>query len=260
MTRSGQVPSFQPQALVLTIAPGQEVEYDPLRHLFHPQPTTSLWRLGCSILGYDAYTGGDVPYPNHPFFGPSFKSSFVSQARRYGFHATLKAPFAPAPGTSESQLADALRDFADRQASFSLAAPKIVSLGSFLAFVPSAPSAALDRLAAACVRDFERWRAPMSPSERDRREAAGLSPRQIALMDRWGYPYVMDEFRFHLTLSSALEASTLVQFRQAVEQLFAPIRAPLNIDGLALFRQASANESFRVIARFAFQTRPLKAR
>ena len=38
---------------------------------------------------------------------------------------------------------------------------------------------------------------------------SGLTDRQEALLTQWGYPYVMEEFRFHITLTGALDPAHL---------------------------------------------------
>jgi hypothetical protein len=78
-------------------------------------------------------------------------------------------------------------------------------LGGFIAVVPTEPSAALADLAAATVAALDPFRAPPSEAELARRRKARLSDRQEALLMKWGYPYVMEEFRFHLTLTGRLD-------------------------------------------------------
>src|SRR5262249_29039213 len=76
----------------------------------------------------------------------------------------------------------------------------------FIAVVAAEPSIALDRLAADGVMAFDRFRRPLTSHEREQRLGAGLSERQIENLDRWGYPYVFEDFRFHLTLTGPIDA------------------------------------------------------
>ena len=46
---------------------------------------------------------------------------------------------------------------------------------------------------------------PPGAAELERRRKAGLSAAQEKMLLRWGYPYVLDEFRFHLTLTGRLQ-------------------------------------------------------
>ena len=100
---------------------------------------------------------------------------------------------------------------------------RIARLGGFLALVPDGDTGGIARIAAEAVAGLDRHRAPAAPDETARRRAAGLSPRQEAHLVTWGYPYVMDEFRFHLTLTGRLAPDAL----EAVETALAPVLTPL---------------------------------
>jgi hypothetical protein len=124
--------------------------------------------------------------------------------RRYGFHATIKPPFALADGTGADALADTLADLAHSLPPARADGLRLSRIGRFLALTPEGDSAKIDALAAAFVRDLDRFRAPATDADLARRRAAGLTPAQESHLLRWGYPYVMDEFRFHMTLSGHL--------------------------------------------------------
>src|SRR5262249_27221085 len=128
--------------------------------------------------------------------------------RHYGFHGTLKAPFRLADGCDAGMLRRALATFAAGRTSFAIDALQLQDIGNFLALTPRGPAPRLNDLAAACVVEFDSYRAPPEPAEIARRQAAGLTPRQQALLARWGYPYVLDEFRFHLSLTGPVEDHT----------------------------------------------------
>ena len=131
-------------------------------------------------------------------------AEYVREPRVYGFHATLKAPFYLSVGSSEADLKDAAREFAANCAAVTIGQLVVRELGTFIALVPGARSPLVDRLAQACVKEFDRFRAPMSESEHERRLAANLTTRQIENLERWGYPYVAEDFRFHMTLTGSL--------------------------------------------------------
>jgi Protein of unknown function (DUF1045) len=67
--------------------------------------------------------------------------------------------------------------------------------------VPRRPTPALAALASHCTTSFDVFRAPMTKKERVRRMASHLSPSQMQNLDRWGYPFVFEDFRFHMTLT-----------------------------------------------------------
>ena len=144
--------------------------------------------------------------------------------RQYGFHGTFKAPFRLADGADVQHLHAALSTFARRQASFALRGLRLRAIGEFLALVPSEDSPPLSRLAEACVTEFDAFRAPPEPADLAKRHAAGLTPRQTELLARWGYPYVMDEFRFHLTLTASIpDEASRVRLSLLITSLAAPI-------------------------------------
>ena len=126
----------------------------------------------------------------------------------------------------------------------------LAAMGRFLALVPAAPSEALMSLAAASVETLDRFRAPMSDEERARRLAGPLSARQRELLEAWGYPYVFDEFRFHMTLTGALDEAG----RHDAGRVLAPHLGRINLspvlDSLCICVQPSPAERFRLLERF----------
>jgi hypothetical protein len=123
-------------------------------------------------------------------------------------------------------------------------------LGGFIAIVPSEPSAALADLAAATVSALDAFRAPPSEAELARRRKARLSDRQEALLLRWGYPYVMEEFRFHLTLTGRLADDAADRARDALARHFAEIiPRPWTIGSLCLMGE-DAEGRFHVVHRY----------
>lgn len=173
-------------------------------------------------LGWDPAAGRVNEHPCIPGL-PAPLSEITAAPRRYGFHATLKPPFRLASASSRAQL------FADFDTLAATLAPariddlQIARIGGFLALVPQGDASAVARIAAAAVAGLDRHRAPAAPEEIERRRVAGLTPRQEAHLVTWGYPYVMDEYRFHMTLTGRLDPEALA----AVEALLIPRLAPL---------------------------------
>lgn len=204
---------------------------------FVPAPETALYQFGASVLGYDVYGGRDVPSiapadPNWP--------DKVREPRIYGFHATLKAPFRLAAGADEAALKAKVDALARSQSAIDAGALEVCALGPFIALAPAAPCPALDQLAAACVQHVDCFRAPMSEQERARRLASPLTERQKINLDRWGYPYVFDDFRFHMTLTGPLARNDRAQARQWLTAEFArrPEAQRLVLDRMVIARQA----------------------
>lgn len=219
---------------------------------FVPHPDTSLWQYGCRAVGYDSALGCDVPLPDHAFYHSSQARDWSAAPRTYGFHSTLKPPFALSDGTSIAQLEQAAEDFAAKRHSFTVERLKVAALGGFVALVPSEPSQDLSQLAADCVTAFEPFRAPLTDADRARRMKSPLTDNQLAHLDRWGYPYVLDEFRFHMTLTGSLPDYVRSGGIAALLGLYAAIDGPVQFDAIAICAQADRNSRFRIRRRFEF--------
>lgn len=219
---------------------------------YAPDTDSALCRFGAEILGYDPFTGNDVLVPGDLIMHAPDWPALIKDPRKYGFHATLKAPFSLTPDTTEDDLIAAFDDFARTPRAIPDIVPVVRIISGFTAVVPDAPSAELSALAQACVEGFEVFRAPMTPEDRARRKPENLTLRQVEQLDRFGYPYVGDDFRFHMTLTGRLPtergASVLAMLRQrfAILDLTA-----LQIDRIGLFRQTSATSRFQVLRHAA---------
>jgi putative phosphonate metabolism protein len=216
-----------------------------------PDPATPLAQFARAWLGRDAEDGGDVTPLAVEGLDPVRRAALTADPRLYGFHATLKPPFRLAAGASEAALLDAVAAYAASAPPVPLPALRLATLGHFMALVPAAPVAALDALAADCVRVFDRFRAPPEEAELARRRMARLSARQEALLAQWGYPYVMEEFRLHLTLTGQLGADDQALLAPILARLTAPFcGAPVAIEALAVCVQPAPNVGFSVRRRF----------
>lgn len=215
---------------------------------FVPAPASDLYGFGSSMLGYDCYTGADLPRPADLDVEDADWRALTEEPRRYGFHATLKAPFRLAPTRREDELIGAVLAFARRPREITRIAPEVRLLGAFTAIVPRAPVAALTALAAACTTEFDQFRAPLSDEERSRRDPSRLTERQMSNLDRWGYPYVFDDFRFHMTLTGPLPIERRDDVPARLRRSFARAWGdePIAIDRIGLFKQDGAAR-FRVL-------------
>src|SRR5690606_41334141 len=171
--------------------------------------------------------------------------------RRYGFHGTLKPPFRLAEGRDAGGLHDALSRLAAQLAPVTLSGLKLASLGGFLALIPQGDTTPLQTLAATVVAALDGFRAPLTEAEIARRRPDLLTPRQRELLDLWGYPYVMDEFRFHLTLSDRLDEPLASEAARVLDAHFAPVLPrPFRLAELCLFGEGEDGR-FRLLHRYA---------
>jgi len=213
-----------------------------------PGPLSDL----CSAwLGWDMATGQDVPHPDVPGL-PLPVAQITETPRKYGLHATMKPPFRLAQSATETMLNDALATFCAQRPAVTLDGLELARLGRFLALRPLGDEGALNALAADTVRGFDAFRAPLTEAEMTRRRAAGLTAGQDALLRAWGYPYVMDQFRFHITLTGKLPVAHARQTAEALAPVLTPLLpAPFVIDALSLAGE-DAKGRFHLISRHAF--------
>jgi putative phosphonate metabolism protein len=212
-------------------------------------PGSALDRFGAAMLGYDAYGGSDLPFPDGV---PPDWRDLSEDPRKYGFHATLKAPMTLADGKTEADVTAACKTFASAPRSIPIIKPVVDSISGFIAVIPATPSPELQQLAADATREFDSFRTPLTAEDRARRNPAKLSPRQCDYLDRWGYPYVMEEFRFHMTLTGRLDAERRGPIMEMLRGRFAALGLEtLAIDRVALFKQDDGKARFRIIGEWA---------
>jgi putative phosphonate metabolism protein len=218
---------------------------------FSPPEGSPLARLGEEWLGRGpAMNARSIPDLPHSISSLEW-SSVTEAAAFYGFHATLKPPFRLVEGASLSGLQQALLTFAANKSSF--AAPHLLlgTLGHFLALILSEPSKSFADFAADCVREFDLFRAPAAETEIKKRMHDSLSPREQEHLFRWGYPYVLDTWKFHMTLTCSLQEDALQVFRAHLSERFAEACVPpLQVDSICLFEQPAAGAPFRLLNRF----------
>ncbi len=217
-----------------------------MRHAVYyaPDPDEPLHALAAQWLGRDAVTGEAVEPPD--LMPHDEHAALVAAPARYGFHATLKAPFVLADGFGEDDLAAAVDELAGEVGAVRIPVLSLRRLGRFFALVPAVPSQPLNDLAARVVADLDRFRAPPAEAElARRREATELTGPQEANLRRWGYPYVMDEFRFHLTLTGPVPAERAERVEAALAEHFEPvIGRSLVVDRLCVFVEPAPGAPF----------------
>ncbi|MEM6712796.1 MAG: DUF1045 domain-containing protein [Pseudomonadota bacterium] len=203
------------------------------RYALYVMAPPDLHAMASAWLGWDSVTGVAVPHlqPEGLLDTPE---KITATPRKYGFHATIKPPFRLAKGETQSSL-----DAVCKRVLAALPPVEIKlavkSFKGFVAMVPAQPSAALEKLAADVVEQLDGLRAPLNAAELERRRKSGLTDRQEALLAKWGYPGVMEEFQFHMTLSGKLDAAHADQLAAVLSKTFADvIPNPFRIDTMGL--------------------------
>ena len=219
---------------------------------FLPGSQTPLWRRACTWLGYDSVSGTHLDNSQSAARSSLDLDALTRVPRLYGFHATLKAPFRLGAPFEEQELLN-------HASSFSALTPPVgavtlfpVLMDGFVALVaPASARPPIQELADACVRTFEPFRAPLNSLERERRLASPLSAQQIEYLDLWGYPYVFEQFRFHLTLTGPVSVSMRDRVMTTIAEEFHESDFVVEIDAICVCRQDAAGEPFRMLERFA---------
>ncbi len=220
-----------------------------------PAPASALWRFGCDVLGRDALTGEQGAGFAIDGIDADRWRELTAEPRRYGFHATLKAPFRMKEGASVDELFQAIAALAGALAPFEAGPLGVSTMAAgahraFVALTPVAPSAEIARLESAVVRSLDALRAPLTQSERLRRNPERLSPRQRDIFESWGYPFALDEFRPHFTLTNAIADGEAIAAALAREFARRVARPLLSVDALVLFVQGGADRDFTILRRF----------
>jgi putative phosphonate metabolism protein len=201
-------------------------------------------------LGWDPVQGEAVAHPAVSGL-PAAVADLTAEPRKYGFHGTIKAPFRLADGVDLAMLEVGVADLARHLRPVVMDGLSLRRLGRFLALVPEGDEADLLHLGAEVVSRLEPLRAALSPAELAKRDPARLSQRQRDLLGLWGYPYVMEEFRFHLTLTGPLEDAVAVAVASVLDGWLAPVLPrPFVIEDLCLFGEDGEGR-FHLVSRHA---------
>lgn len=212
------------------------VDPRPARFAVYAMPAGAFADAGAAWLGWDARSGQKVTQPDLPGL-PRPLSQLALRAFRYGFHATIKAPMALAQGRSYDDLLGQMQRLCSSLKPVDLQL-ELREDHDFLAFRPVTDTAELQDLAARVVRDLDPLRAELTEREITRRNPGALSPRQQELLVEFGYPYALDEFRLHVTLSEQLGDDEREATHRVAESYFAgKVPAPWRIDQLCLLAE-----------------------
>lgn len=227
---------------------------------FSPPRDNDLTVAAAQWLGRDPFSGLPIPATGLGALGAGAQAYYTAAPRRYGFHGTLKAPFRLAGHAREADLLRALGDFCAGMTPVELPEMKIGLLGGFFALVPAQENGRLNDLANRVVAMFDKFRAPLSDAELERRRPERLSRTELRNLYNWGYPYVFDAFRFHMTLTGHVEEHERDRVEMALRRHFGALpEAGLVIDRLTLFVEREPGAPFEVHSVHAFEPQAARA-
>ncbi len=214
---------------------------------YAPKADGALAQAGARWLGWDPEAGEAV---EHPDLGLDL-AQLTQSPRRYGLHGTLTPPMRL--GCGPATFFDAVDTLAQGLAPVDMGALCLRPVEGWLAIVPQTQTPDLTSCAAEIVEALDPFRAPLSERDLARRRAAGLSARQEALLQQWGYPYVMEDFRFHITLTNKLENVQMPDALRAAQAWFGPaLEHDCRLDALCVFGEDEAGY-FHLLTRFAMR-------
>ncbi len=219
---------------------------------FAPAADSPWARAGACWLGRDADGISIVPLQPPSGWGIAQWSHVLSAPRRYGWHATLRAPWRLAAEYTWSDLSHAVLDLAGEFTAFELPVLRVQPLAGFLALCLTQRCEPLERLAGRCVAALQPFAAPLTSAEIERYRNQGLSERQHVQLCRWGYPYVWDDYRFHMTLTDRLDSLSPEQragLLSHAQACFDGLPQPVCFDALSLFVEPEAGAALRRVLR-----------
>ncbi len=223
---------------------------------FAPHPASAWWKFGSAWLGRDAVRDIAVAPPRVASCDAAYLAGITGEPRRYGFHATLKAPFRLARGGTPGDVYLRAARLAATLHAVALPPLEPVELDDFVALSfaqGNARGVAVNAIAAQCVTAFDFLRAPATADELARRQPGRLNVRQAHLLAQWGYPQVFDEFRFHLTLTGRLPPRERGRIIETLCRLVEPLHTqPLRLDALTVYWQRRPEAPFLAMRRHGF--------
>lgn len=174
-----------------------------------PSPQSPLAKAGAEWLGWDVFQGVPYAHPNRYQLSSADIEALTTSPRHYGFHGTLKAPFRLKEGRGETEIRETFDAFISQQQAHNCPNLEVSKPDSFFALTSKFSENDFSTLAGDVIRHFEPLRAPITATEYEKRKPHLLTHKQRAYLNEWGYPYVFEEFRFHMTLSDRIVDANL---------------------------------------------------
>jgi 2'-5' RNA ligase len=217
---------------------------------FSPSADSQLGQFGQRVLCRSA-TSDRKPNASSTFSDQARWLRLTEKPAHYGFHATLKAPFELKRSITVDKLTRAVTDFATSQSPIELTSLSPRNLGDFMALTLENEIETLSKFALDCVISLEPFRQVLSDGDMQRRKLHGISSRQESLLLEYGYPYVADEFRFHLTLSDKLSKHDQDYKTWVISEYDKLVVRPPVLDQIAIYAQTDRQSPFIQVAEFA---------
>jgi Protein of unknown function (DUF1045) len=222
---------------------------------FTPRANTQWALAGSQWLGRCIFSGKVFEAPVVEGMTPNELNALTQEPRRYGWHATLKAPFRLAvnpQAASEGALVDAMTRLVSSMQAFTLPPLRVGMMRNFVALRADGDQKRINAIARACVTNLHYLAQELDEQALARRRKAHLSPEQDRMLVQWGYPWVLEQFQFHLSLSGPvdrLNLDTRWALLNAAQQHFA-IEEDCRFDQISLFFEPHPDAPFELIESF----------
>jgi hypothetical protein len=223
---------------------------------YAPEASSAWWAAGSHWLGRCALTGRKLAQAVIEGVAPEHFHTYTQDPRRYGWHATLKAPFALASGESLSSLITGLRTIASQHSAFAMPRLQVSTDGGFLALRPTVHDPRIHSTADACVTGLQALTQPLTAEDLIRRRQKRLTTRQERYLQEWSYPWVLDEFKFHMSLTGPLRnipTAELTALVSAAQDLFDALPA-CRFTHLSVFAEPQVGDNFVWVDNVALRT------
>jgi len=221
---------------------------------FAPEIDSNLHSIGSQWLGRDSSSGKSIMQPNIKGISSSYFYSVTKTPRRYGFHATLKAPFRLNKEFTSKDLCSQIQRLSALSKPFAMNL-KVGKLGNFIALMMDPNEQKMQNLASKLVENLDQFRAPLHQKEIDKRRMSNLNTSEDKNLLKWGYPYVFNDFRFHMTLTEKIPCRSDQEFmvNAASSHFSADLDRATKVNSISLFFQESSEADFLQIQQFPFE-------
>ncbi len=229
-----------------------EKNYKRYAIYYAPIENPELDLFGKCWLGWDPYKGEETTKSDLSKL-PSFKkfSGLVLTPKQYGFHGTIKAPFRLKNKYTYSDLENKVREISKQIQSFHLDKLVIKKLGNFIALTPS-KNLKVNDVSNKFVEGLDFLRDDLSEDEIKKRHPHKLSFNQKKMLFKWGYPYVFNEFKFHLTLTGKLRIEEIDNVYKYLQTILKSVNLrKIHFKSICIFGQKT-DEKFYFIKKINF--------
>ena len=216
---------------------------------FVPAKDSALDRFGAGWFGRTSQREQERRL-SVPGISDSERDDLTRVPRIYGLHATLRPPFVLVETADSNDVERRVSSIARQTGAFEVPALVTGSTGGCLTLSLSHACAEVEQLAAYCLRELDELRRPQEGSDCERYRAYSLSEREQHLFARWGYPWVLDRFVFHFTLTSRINREKRERIARALApQLDCIVGIPWLFDSISVLRQSEHGGVFVEISR-----------